>query len=407
MKKIFKQIYKKILNIVFLIIFTALLVLPAVYTNSLFGYLPILVELSLLFLSGIYLLIMRRSLFVDGETKSVEVVRGQQIPVSLSIKNNSLFVCSRAKADIFITDYFGNDDSTTQAVFTLDSKSVAELDFDVMMPHVGVYTTGIRDICVYGLLGIFSIKIPVHNELSVTVLPKDNEREISLSDDLLTDSPDASSFAENDGFDYTGVREYVLGDSMKKIHWKLSAHSLGYMTKLNETGLRSDVGVILDMVADSDMKDEELLYLNDGIIETGLSLINLARKKDIDNKLVFVDENLQVSLMEPRSEYDCSELIRNISKITSSPEKEMKDAEALVLEEMQSVNRSANIVVCTSRITDGLLQSLITVKNQQRNPMLFFIVQPDVSSQEKKVLANKVKMLDEFGIYYEVLNVKV
>lgn len=85
----------------------------------------------------------------------------------------------------------------------------------------------------------------------------------------------------------------------------------------------------------------------------------------------------------------------------------MKDAEALVLEEMQSVNRSANIVVCTSRITDGLLQSLITVKNQQRNPMLFFIVQPDVSSQEKKVLANKVKMLDEFGIYYEVLNVKV
>ena len=160
MKKIFKQIYKKILNIVFLIIFTALLVLPAVYTNSLFGYLPILVEISLLFLSGIYLLIMRRSLFVDGETKSVEVVRGQQIPVSLSIKNNSLFVCSRAKADIFITDYFGNDDSTTQAVFTLDSKSVAELDFDVMMPHVGVYTTGIRDICVYGLLGIFSIKIP-------------------------------------------------------------------------------------------------------------------------------------------------------------------------------------------------------------------------------------------------------
>lgn len=407
MKKIFKQIYKKVLNIVFLIIFTSLLVLPAVYTNSLFGYLPILVEISLLFLSGIYLLIMRRSLFVDGETKSVEVVRGQQIPVSLSIKNNSLFVCSRAKADIFITDYFGNDDSTTQAVFTLDSKSVAELDFDVMMPHVGVYTTGIRDICVYGLLGIFSIKIPVHNELSVTVLPKDNEREISLSDDLLTDSPDASSFAENDGFDYTGVREYVLGDSMKKIHWKLSAHSLGYMTKLNETGLRSDVGVILDMVADSDMKDEELLYLNDGIIETGLSLINLARKKDIDNKLVFVDENLQVSLMEPRSEYDCSELIRNISKITSSPEKEMKDAEALVLEEMQSVNRSANIVVCTSRITDGLLQSLITVKNQQRNPMLFFIVQPDVSSQEKKVLANKVKMLDEFGIYYEVLNVKV
>ena len=61
MKKIFKQIYKKILNIVFLIIFTALLVLPAVYTNSLFGYLPILVEISLLF----------RDILVDYEKESL------------------------------------------------------------------------------------------------------------------------------------------------------------------------------------------------------------------------------------------------------------------------------------------------------------------------------------------------
>lgn len=53
------------------------------------------------------------------------------------------------------------------------------------------------------------------------------------------------------------------------------------MTKLNETGLRSDVGVILDMVAEKDAKDDELLFLNDGIIETGISLINLARKKKL------------------------------------------------------------------------------------------------------------------------------
>ncbi len=407
MKKILKQTYKNGIRILFLIIFTALLTLPAVYTNSLFGYLPILVELCILILSFVYLMIMRGSIYVDGETKNVEVVRGQQVQVSLAIKNKSLLVCSKARADIFIADYFGNDDSTTQTVFTLDSKSSADLEFNVVMPHVGVYTTGIRSISVYGLLGLLNIRIPVCNELSVTVLPKDGEREITLTDDLLTDSPDASNFAENDGFDYTGVREYTFGDSMKKIHWKLSAHSLGYMTKLNETGLRSDVGVILDMVADSGTKDDELLYLNDGIIETGLSLINLARRKDIDNKLIFVDEELQVVLMEPRSEYDRSDLIRRISKITSSPKKEMKDAESLVLEEMQSVNRCANIVVCTSRITDGLLQSLIAVKNQQRNPVLFFIVQPDVTSQEKKKLANKVRMLDEFGIYYEVLNVKV
>ena len=54
------------------------------------------------------------------------------------------------------------------------------------------------------------------------VLPKIHEEEEALSAESLTDSPDASSFMENDGFDYTGVREYAMGDSMKKIHWKLS-----------------------------------------------------------------------------------------------------------------------------------------------------------------------------------------
>lgn len=407
MKKVLKQTYKKGLSITLLLVVIALLILPAVYTNSLFGYLPIIAGTSLFFLSGIYLLIMKNKISVDAKVQNIEVVRGQQVLISLVITNKSFLVCSKAKADIFISDYFGNDDSTTQTVFTLDSRSSTNLEFDVVMPHVGVYTTGIKNIYVYGFLGFFSVRIPVENEFFVTVLPKECEREISLSDDLLTDSPDASCFAENDGFDYTGVREYVLGDSMKKIHWKLSAHSLEYMTKLNETGLRSDVGVILDMVAEKDAKDDELLFLNDGIIETGISLINLARKKEIDNKLIFVDKDMQVSLMEPRSEYDYSELVRNISKISSTPEKEMKDAEALVLDEMQSVNRCANIVICTSRVTDGLLHALIAAKNQQRNPMLFFIVQPDASSREKKVLANKVRMLDEFGIYYEVLNVKV
>ena len=94
MKKVLKQTYKKGLSITLLLVVIALLILPAVYTNSLFGYLPIIAGTSLFFLSGIYLLIMKNKISVDAKVQNIEVVRGQQVLISLVITNKSFLVCS-------------------------------------------------------------------------------------------------------------------------------------------------------------------------------------------------------------------------------------------------------------------------------------------------------------------------
>lgn len=405
MKNTLKRTYKTVLSVLGVLIILALLALPAVYTNTLFGYLPICVGVCLLLISGVYLLIMKRNITLAVSETDAQTTRGQQVKVQMKVSNKSVFVCPRAKAEIYISDYFGNDDSTTETYFTLDSKSTTDFSFDITMEHVGVYTAGIRSMRVYDLLGVFSITLPFDNGFSVIVLPQIHDQEMSLSSDLITDSPDASSFSENDGFDYTGVREYVVGDSMKRIHWKLSAHSFGYMTKVNEVGKKSDLSVVLDTVSEK-YDSETLLSINDSLMETALSGIAQAQRMDIEHSLMYIDKENQLVSMVPRSEYDYIDLVRNISTITSNPDEGHSDAECIVLETMQLQNRSANLLICTSKVTEGLLQALISVKAQQRNPILYYVMKPDANEKDRREAATHIRMLDEFGIYYEVVSAK-
>lgn len=378
------------------------LVLPAVFTNSIFGYFPILVTASLLLASGLYLRLMKKSIVVESDRRDVEVERGETVKVDLGIQNKSRLVCMKAKADIYVQDYLGEDDSNTEAVFSIDSRSTADFGFQVHMEHLGQYTSGIRNMYVYGLLGLVRIPIPVDSAFHVLVLPKIHEEEEALNAESITDSPNAASFREGDGFDYTGVREYEMGDSMKKIHWKLSAHSMDYMTKINEIGLKSDLAIFLDMAADA-YPTQQLLSVCDGLVETASSLLLTADKQDIDSVLLYADRDNNIQTLFPKSQQDYAELIRHMVPITPEPKAGFLDAQEMLSIEMAGANQRANLLVVTSRVTDGLLDILTTIRSQQRNPLLYCIMPTNLTARERKEVQSRFVGLDDAGIPYRVL----
>ncbi len=398
----FRKVGKKALTVLAVLLVLFCLLLPAVYTNSIFGYFPILVTLFLLLVSVLYLWLMRKSIVVDADRRDIEVERGETVRVDLGIRNKSFLVCNKAKADIYVQDYLGEDDSRTEAVFSIDSRSRADFGFDVRMEHLGQYTAGIRNMHIYGLLGLLSIPVPVDSSFHVLVLPQIHEEEETLNAQSITDSPNASSFKEGDGFDYTGVREYAMGDSMKKIHWKLSAHSMGYMTKVNEIGLKSDLAVVLDMAADP-LPAPQLLSICDGLVETAASVMLTAEKQDIESVLLYPDKERSIQAIFPKTQQDYGELIKRMMPITPNPNAGFLDAQELLTIEMAGANQRANVLVVTSRVTDGLLDTLNTIRTQQRNPLLYCIMPTNVTANERKELQARFLGLDDAGIPYRVL----
>ena len=103
----FRKIGKWIANVLIFLVLLGILIIPAVYTNSIFGYFPILATVFLHLVSLVYLLVMRKSIVIESDHQDVEVERGDTVRVDLGIRNKSFLVCTKAKAEIYVQDFLG------------------------------------------------------------------------------------------------------------------------------------------------------------------------------------------------------------------------------------------------------------------------------------------------------------
>ena len=376
---------------------------PAIYNNSIYGYLPGLGILFLVILSLLWLSVIRRSIRFETESSGTVCERGETVSVALKIVNVSFLSCPKTRAVLSVSDFFGGEDAVSPATFAMCGKSRTDFPIEIEMNHIGVYTFGVKLLQIYDPLGIFSIAIKGDRDFQVTVLPKAfRTEEIHLEERLLTESRNASKNAVSDGFDYTGVREYFLGDSMKRIHWKLSAHSSAYMTRITESSRKSDLTVMIDFMA-GPLSGEVLPDIYDCLVETALSLVNQALRKDIEYSLLFVGRDKELVRMIPKGEEDYEDLVRQLPVLSMDKDLEQLDGAGLLDQEGRPGNRNSNVILCTSGITERLVQELIAVKQQQRNPELYCIVPPGHDDGSGADVKAALGILDDYGILYHLI----
>jgi len=377
--------------------------LPAKYNNGVYGYLPGLLMTSLLLLSLLHLFLVRRSLRVEIESPGPICRRGENVDAALRIENRSFLSCPKVQVTLSVSGFFAWKDSDSVTSFFMGRKGETRIPFPLKMNHLGVYTFGVKELRVYDPLGIFSIAVHRGEAFRVTVLPKlYSAEEVRLEEKLLEESRNLSKSAVSDGFDHTGVREYALGDPMKRIHWKLSAHSSTYMTRITESSRKNDLTVMIDFVAD--LPDPRVLpCVFDCLVETALSLVDQAQKKDVEYSLLFVGRDREIIRSVPKGEQDYESLIQLLPALNSGADSEFPDGAEILEKEGHLGNRSSNLILCTSRYTDQLVQGLTAVKRQQRNPELCYIIPPGLSAAEEEMLSAQLEPLDESGVRYRLV----
>ncbi len=390
------------------IVFAAVIlvsILPAVFMNSMYGYLPLL---AVLFLTGISwgcLQFLARHLSAGSEVSDVTCIRGSAAPLGLNIVNNSRIICPKAVANLQISDLFGENDSTEEIPFAIGSHGQVAFSLEMDMSHIGVYSIGMKSIILYDFLGLFTREAKLDGMFQAFVLPRIRVLEKTYANmEFDTETSQETRVSVIGGTDYTGVREYELGDPMKQIHWKLSAHSSEYMTKIQESNRMQKFSVILDFAADRNESREQLMDLNDALIEIALSLIDDISKGDASFELLFADRNKNVVNTAPQGREDDLELLRSFSVITQEPGKDFPDASLILRQESRMLNRSSNPIVVTSRLTEELMQEMKSVRSQQRFPELYYIVPAEWNSRQIEQKEVQLKGLDDYNIPYYMIS---
>lgn len=402
----------KILHIAVLVIawvvVAAVVIAPAVFLNTVYGYLPALLLALLLLVSAVSMLAVSRNLTVETDCSDVQCERGESVDIGLKLVNHSILSCPKATAYLYISDLFGKNDSTRTVHFPIAGKASVDFSFAMEMTHIGCYSIGLDHVEVWDFLGIFRRKVPVSGRFTATVTPRRRAMDdVQLTEDAAVESAAETKISVIGGTDYTGVRAYALGDPMKQIHWKLSAHTREYVTKLQESNFQQEFSVLLNFAAVKNGDREQLMDLNDCLIETALSLVAEVTEQNASCSLLYVDKVNAITKVMPSGQEDDGDLIRSFAGITPEPGPEFPDSFQLIQQEAQASSRSSNVLLVTSRITTDLVHELIRTKQQRRSPELWFIVPAEWSARELENACRPLKQLNDADIPYFTVSTAV
>lgn len=138
-----------------------------------------------------------------------------------------------------------------------------EYYFDMPLEYFGLTEIFIEEIIIYDVFGFYSKRISIEkNPVNYIKIPEVNGEKTSIFD--INSSSDYVEELENvmlsdwDNDDYE-IREFVLGDSLNKIHWKISTKVGEIMVRATENENQGSKSIYFDLEKDSVKEMEDML----------------------------------------------------------------------------------------------------------------------------------------------------
>lgn len=399
--------WRKIGKRLLLVLAFVLTVLPALFVASPISYAPPIAYVLLVGISWLYMQALACGFSFDEDSMAATCVRGEKITFKIGLKNATFLAHPRLDLTYYVADLFGGYDSVTTMTTTLAPKESCEFSFNATFAHLGTYSAGLSQVTVHDLLGLFTKTIVNEKRHYVNVTPRVFDVEnVNLSEVTVQESKNQFRPIITDDMDYAGVREYQLGDPMKTVHWNLSSRNPNgdLYTRLFEVFANPSLAIFLDPYAPSYSK-EGLMSVFDGIVESAVSVNELARTMGVDSSVTFLDRNEEPSTMYITSTDASGELIKSMKSVEVEEQAEGYTSQPIELLRAagNSVHGCGNLAFCTSRLGEELLSTLVELKMRRRNPLLLLSVPSELEDKERKEFLKPLRRLEASRVTYYIV----
>lgn len=372
------------------------------YHATALGWIPFIMVVSAIALAWVYLQILKRCIKIEAKSELHDCRRGDDIAFNVHFTNRSPLYFFRIEAYFYVSDLFGGIASDAMTTLSLSPFEKYDLGFTTKFEHIGTYTAGMNKLVICDFLHLFTAEVPGDRTQMVHVTPRVQSLEhLELSTESQTEAqqPRKSVFA--DSLDYAYVRPYVPGDPLKTIHWKLSARTEGYMTRLFEENTNPGVAIILDFYTNED-RTAQLMGMFDAVVETAFSVGNYAKAEGLDTEMYYTNRDGEHVKRISWNTNELDEIIADMPNITNDAGK-AEDGLNLFSEQLRNQYGQNNLVICTANLSARLVSAVIDAKVRRRNPLLFAVVPSDLVGRELDEWTAPLKRLDEANIGYRIL----
>lgn len=314
----FREVYCMVRKIIYAVVILAALGGYVMFDGTvLLAAACFLTLLAIILLSTLFLQKRKFRIETVGETDFAE--QGGRAEVSFLFINQSIFPVARAVVQFQLYDSRGLAAAEKKRT-DIQLKGRSELRFSCRVPseHCGVRIVRTEKIRLYDFLQIFSTSIPVPQPVELYIFPQIRQVELIVKGEW-TDSGTAESDDTGKGDDPSvtyQIREYQPGDSMRGIHWKLSARTEEWVVREYGRTL-SHPRVLLRLAYRTQGVDPVHL---DGFYAAAGSLMNTFCKYGMICKTVWEEGEKEQSFLISGEE-DLYETIRRLVKSNGAKEK--------------------------------------------------------------------------------------
>lgn len=203
------------------------------------------------------------------ELESRNVVCGQPVPYLFVLRNEGFYPFSGIKVRLYsFFSYVENMDEDTEYEVLRGDKYIFQTN--LVCKYRGEYEVGIKEVEVTDFLRLFRLRYKVRSTLSVVVKPNISDiTQLTSVEDMMgvMQRSEASAHTEPDVL----ARDYLPGDPMHRISWKMSAREQKLKVRL-QTGEEKQGIVLLGDTGRYYKEMKEYLPLESKMLELMVSL---------------------------------------------------------------------------------------------------------------------------------------
>lgn len=378
-------------RILYICLFAAALVFA--YFNG--GRIPYMFLYTMLLLpafSVLYTLIIYMRFKLGQDLDKRFVTKGDRVSFLFSINNEDFLLYPYLKVSLYGSDTIFENQYQIRN-FSLPPFSGRNYAFELQCNYRGNYEIGIDSVEIEDFFGLIKLRYNVGEPKHVTVYPKIVYLEkFHLRTDFMSEVHSMLNTRDEDMTTISEIRKYQYGDSMKRIHWKLTARTQELMVRKFQSTSETNTLLLLDLRKNHYSPGENIM-LEDKLIEAVVAVLYYCLNKWIPVELVFFSESLHS--IQAKNHLMFNEIYETLARVRFSDDVAVEDLLEIYTE---TAPKNSNIVVFTSNLGYGLYNQLCKTLDSGYNVSLVYISPEKITGTRDQEIENILTSLPEIGI---------
>lgn len=315
---------------------------------------------------------------------SYRAVTGDRISLKTDFYNAGLIPVPYLKVNAGLPGKLAGEEQR-QRIYSIMPEMIVTMSRDILCRHKGVYKIGVVETEFEDMLGIFRWKKLFNDERYLIVYPKVHllkHFDIPMMQQFGTTSVKHNAY--EDFASTKDIRKYNIGDSLKKMHWKVTAHRGDFYVRNVELHASADLNVFLDTY-DYGFEEESAYDLEEKGAECAVSIIRYALSRSMSVNFTAKGEEL-ITLSAKRADR-FSQFLDVISKLSAKGDVPIEE---LIRKEARKLDWDTTVVVITPCI-DRTANEFLSLKASGLELVIIYLC------KESGEINEKAEMLRDSG----------